>query len=1359
MLLLKIISTILKQLPTIINDLNKLGSSLKILDTMNVGTVGLNVGNIQAYQSAIKGLSAEQAVFALATKGANAAQIEEIMTTETATLAKGTYTQADVQAAMAKHGLATASAILTVEQQKEITNSGLLSAEKMAEMASVLGLTTAENGSLVSKKALNAEMVKQQLESIGIVGATQAQIMSILGLATAETGAVAGTNLLTASFAKLWAVISAHPIGALITAVGALAVGVVSAVNASNKAKEEARHTAIELTNTYTQEKDSLDSQIEKYKELKETLDNGNLSTDEARSIKEQLLGIQESLIESYGNEASNIDLVNGKYKEQLGLLSELSKEKATDYVTKNKDTFEDAKEALNKERTYGLGTVASWSSYVPKTEEQQALLDFIDSYSELLNLTENEHYLGQGERSYSATLSVKANVEDADKIMKQFYVGLENYGKENDIDVSGLLEGISKQRDNTWTDELAEYKTVYDEFMKAEIVRNDTLRPLYQDSIQAVEDYNKALSTDEGIEEAKANLESVQQSVQNATGELEGSQSVFDGIYEGINKDAEAAYNLGKAFENDKTVQSYAEQLRGLTDIDLKAINFDNDNTEKGEEAFKGLMETLGLTEEQVQSLINKLVELGYVQGEVQGSTLDNKIDVSFIDALSQVNDLSDGFKQLGEAYSDVKDKGNFDFTSLFTDDFKETFGGFTEEYENLIKTISESPDNIDACQSAFNNLATAYINSSDVLKNVTDETKASTIAMLEQMGVTNAATLVEERLIANEQELALKKEFLAKYGYDLKDATEATTKAFLDEAKATHATKYALFNYQLQEQIFNNSSLDVSGKVDKLMTLAATYGLCSELLEDYNTKKKLAEQGISIGTNYSEGDFNSYLQQMNNAFLARLSAPVVDFEDVSDSSETDYADLLEKETTLLEKQLETGIITFKEYTDKRQSIIEDYYKQGLISAEEYYSALEDMYDYQLSLYDKVIDAVNYRIDKEIDALEKEKESIEDTYNLKIESIQTEIDVLEKAREKREQQLELEKALYEVEKARSQRNVKLYSGTDRGVIYTNDNKELRETEENLENEKYESHISKLEEQIESLEKEMEKATDVIDEQIDALSNYADMWSDVADEYEHAQNDMLASQILGANYEEEILNQRMATLEIFKNNYIAAQNAMAEANRKVYESQVTGAQQNGGSTSGSKSSDDDATKNPPPPEVVKEKVSPSWTDAQGGKGYATSQIANYNGNGVEKGSDGKWYVYKLKKYHSGLDEGYVGDKTPLSKDKRLDVLQKAGNGDLLKSNEKLSILMDDELVLTKHQGINIADTLWQKAMMPSFNLPDYSYLNNIVPRNMSQPTIVNIGDIRMEGVQNVPDFAKALQKHLPNISVQYNGKH
>lgn len=113
---------------------------------------------------------------------------------------------------------------------------------------------------------------------------------------------------------------------------------------------------AIDLTNSYKEQRDSIDSQIEKYKELKENLDKGNLSTDETRSIKEQLLEIQKSLIESYGNEASNIDLANGKYREQLGLLSELSKEKATDYVTENRDVFSDAKESLEKIRKYDIG-------------------------------------------------------------------------------------------------------------------------------------------------------------------------------------------------------------------------------------------------------------------------------------------------------------------------------------------------------------------------------------------------------------------------------------------------------------------------------------------------------------------------------------------------------------------------------------------------------------------------------------------------------------------------------------------------------------------------------------------------------------------------------------------------------------------------------------------------------------------------------------------------------------------------------------------------------------------------------------------------------------------------------------------
>lgn len=158
----------------------------------------------------------------------------------------------------------------------------------------------------------------------------------------------------------------------------------------------------------------------------------------------------------------------------------------------------------------------------------QQALIDYIEAYIDLLDIT-YQNASGRGVTATGVNLSVKADVESADELIHQFAEDLERYGEENSIDVSGILEGISGQLKKTWTDELTEYKTIYDEFMKAEVVRSDTLRPLYQEAIQAVEDYNDALSSGEGIEEAKTHLDSVQQSVANATGELEGSQDVFD--------------------------------------------------------------------------------------------------------------------------------------------------------------------------------------------------------------------------------------------------------------------------------------------------------------------------------------------------------------------------------------------------------------------------------------------------------------------------------------------------------------------------------------------------------------------------------------------------------------------------------------------------------------------------------------------------------------------------------------------------------------------------------------------------------------------------------------------------------------
>lgn len=256
-----------------LQSINAVGAAVKALGNTN-GTIGanfeaikngilsLNPASINVLQQAIKGLTAEQAVLALATKGATAEQIEEILTTETATLAKGAYTQADIQAALAKYGLATATTMITAAQQEEILNSGILTSENMAQIASILGLQTAEDGSLVAKEALTAAMVKEALTEAGVVGAQQAEILSILGLTGAEVGATTATNLLTGALTKLKAAIISHPIGAMIVGAAAIIAAVVAIKNhideTKQKAEEAIKETHDNAQNAFNDAKNAL---------------------------------------------------------------------------------------------------------------------------------------------------------------------------------------------------------------------------------------------------------------------------------------------------------------------------------------------------------------------------------------------------------------------------------------------------------------------------------------------------------------------------------------------------------------------------------------------------------------------------------------------------------------------------------------------------------------------------------------------------------------------------------------------------------------------------------------------------------------------------------------------------------------------------------------------------------------------------------------------------------------------------------------------------------------------------------------------------------------------------------------------
>jgi len=733
---------------------------------------------------------------------------------------------------------------LSDSQLKEILQLDLLEEEQREARLTQLGLTQATNA---------------QTEANGKAAASTFKFSSaVKGLGTKFKSFLAGNKVTVA-----------------IMAISAAISLVTSAIAKHNQKLEEARQKAAELAEAYKQQQSSLDSQIEKYRELKESLDKGNLSTDEARSIKEQLLEIQNSLIDSYGNEASNIDLINGKYKEQLGLLSELSKDKAEYFVTEHRKDFETAKRELEKVRTYRIGSI------IPGVDDtRNGLLDYLRTYSELLDVQRT----APGEIS----VSVKANAEEADRLMHQLSKDLDDWAEKNGIDhqtVEPLQLGISQYAGKTMTDGLKEYKEIYDEFMKAEIIRNDTLRPLYQQSIQAVEDYNNALSAGEGVEEAKANLDSVQQSVQNVVSELEGSREIFDGIYEGINKNAEAAYNLNRAFENDETVKGYAEQLRGLTDFDLKGINFEDNVESPGEEAFGALIDVLGLSEDEVQNLIDKLAELGYVQGEVQGTFNNTSATFSMDTYKDSIDSIQSSVSTLRSALSSLY--GNSMDRSAVTDLIQEfpalapyvdlTADGFGNLAEGLHELLSQQPSAlISELEKIKSNLNTEeereqislLIDSLQLLSTYGD---TGTEAFEAATGNTwNETADVIDSVTAQFEKLAKVQETVAD-GLTM-TATKAAELAKLYPEILTNATVAADGQITLNEEVVNGilqgDSSVIDGKIKQLEADRA-------LLEG---KKAFAETQLDILKQVGEGEGQiskevaQYRLQVSNQLLEAL-------------------------------------------------------------------------------------------------------------------------------------------------------------------------------------------------------------------------------------------------------------------------------------------------------------------------------------------------------------------------------------------------------------------------------------------------------------------------------------------------------
>lgn len=303
----KIYSMMFKQLPTMISELNKLGIALKALDGMNLAAVGVNTGNLGAFRSAIKGLSTEQAVFALTSKGATEEQIRQILITKQSEVA-------DVEAALAKAGLTTATSALTQAEMVELaTNTGVAKADAEV-LLNKIGITAAEEGQVAVKHQVTMAMLEQAVANGTLTTAEASQIATMLGLTAVEGGAIVTTNLLTAAVHKLNMAIKSNP---WLFVIGAAITAIIASYEIAKKKAEDAEEA---IKSAHEDAQQALDDTKTALSNDKSELESVNSELDSTKQ-KIQDIASQGTITLTEQNELDKLSTANTQLETQKSLL------------------------------------------------------------------------------------------------------------------------------------------------------------------------------------------------------------------------------------------------------------------------------------------------------------------------------------------------------------------------------------------------------------------------------------------------------------------------------------------------------------------------------------------------------------------------------------------------------------------------------------------------------------------------------------------------------------------------------------------------------------------------------------------------------------------------------------------------------------------------------------------------------------------------------------------------------------------------------------------------------------------------------------------------------------------------------
>ncbi len=499
----------------------------------------------------------------------------------------------------------------------------------------------------------------------------------------------------------------------------------------------------------------------------------------------------------------------------------------------------------------------------------------------------------------------------------------------------------------------------------------------------------------------------------------------------------------------------------------------------------------------------------------------------------------LRPALESLGSAYRDIFADGSFspgaadlpmldairssiqELNSLEDVDIQIDMGSF----DALASALTAADVTEDQARQAFNDFATSVFYASSATEGMADETKALVEQMLGSLGVANAAEAAEYALaeakaqaVLASHDLSMAYTDMAMSSADAADAKREEFLAILAEGEAAGLTRQQIYRLTAAEIAFGQSGLSTEERIGQLKSLAAAYGdtasaaLATAIAND-----------LASGHTNADAALNSLMERINEG-MGRVE---IDFSGLEKSA------------------ARAGASAGRSYSDALRDEL-----SSLNSVIRYIGTLIDG---QVSRFQEqkeaAVDALEAEKEAAKEALEAEKEAVQE----KIDAKQAEIDAIEDAAKARKDEMNLQKAQYDLGRMQNQKSILQYSA-DKGMHYAADTKGIREAEEAVTEAKenlliagIRKEISGLDDALEGLDKKIEESTQYYDSLIEqaegywdsliqGLEDYKARWQELAGIEEQAKMEA-ALQGLGISTE-DILNLSDSAFQAFQEQYL-----------------------------------------------------------------------------------------------------------------------------------------------------------------------------------------------------------------------------